>query len=350
MQWPEAKQQCCRLWGIFPCSLHVAELQRFLFFHLIGLVTNRGIVFCTSEHSIGHTIYIFSASHQHIPFFHASWVSRCSWTSQWDLCHSPAASFLTPDAPCGPSATWCRGWAGGPGTRGAAGPTFSSDPERSKQRGKLADVHVWSAFIWLTSGFVCLLTFRTDFRFSIDTCVMAACSLCSFRKLLYSSRAFCSSSMRFCKYMGSFPKCCKAQEEMFTSFHIKIGRLTFLNVSFPMKEEKITFFLAYLGTSPEFSRSCLSPLIEFTLAGCGFMGSVVTVLMKFLLVTTPISGGAVFSGTGGFLSVQERLAFVESSFPGIDKNLTAIKTSACTSHQSADKLTVGEFRLFGTLL
>lgn len=61
----------------------------------------------------------------------------------------------------------------------------------------------------LTSWSVCLLTFRTDFRFSIDTCVMAACSLCSFRKLLYSSRAFCSSSMRFCKYLGSFPKCCK---------------------------------------------------------------------------------------------------------------------------------------------
>lgn len=48
------------------------------------------------------------------------------------------------------------------------------------------------------------------------------------------------------------------------------------------------------------------------------MGSVVTVLIKFLLVTMPMSGGAVFSGTGGFLSVQVRLTFVESSLSRID--------------------------------
>lgn len=227
---------------ICPCSLHVAELQRlFLIWLALWQIVppkkhqHRGIVFCTSVRSTGHTIYIFSTTFQKFP---ASWVSRCSWTSQWDLCHSPAASFLTPGAPCGPSATWCRGWAGEPGTRSAAGPTFSSDPGRSKQRGRLADVDVWSASVSnrfhcrLTSWSVCLLTFRTDFRFSIDTCVMAACSLCSFRKLLYSSRAFCSSSMRFCKYLGSFPKCCKKQEEMFTSYHVKIGRMTFLNVFF----------------------------------------------------------------------------------------------------------------------
>lgn len=138
---------------IFPCSLHVAELQRlFLIWLALWQIVppkkhqHRGIVFCTSVHSIGHTIYIFSTSQHHIPKkIPASWVSRCSWTSQWDLCHSPAASFLTPGAPCGPSATWCRGWAGEPGTRGAAGPTFSSDPGRSKQRGRLADVDVWSA-------------------------------------------------------------------------------------------------------------------------------------------------------------------------------------------------------------
>lgn len=94
--------------------------------------------------------------------------------------------------------------------------------------------------------------------------------------------------------------------------------------------------------------------MELTLVGCGFMGSVVTVLMKFLLVTMPISGGAVFSGTGGFLSLQERLTFLESSVPGREKSLFS-EASHTTSNSkvnlwSAEELTVGKFGLFGTLL
>lgn len=59
---------------IFPCSLHVAELQRlFLIWLALWQIVppkkhqHRGIVFCTSVHSIGHTIYIFSTSQHHIP-------------------------------------------------------------------------------------------------------------------------------------------------------------------------------------------------------------------------------------------------------------------------------------------
>lgn len=148
--------------------------------------------------------------------------------------------------------------------------------------------------------------------------------------------------------------------EMFASDHIKTGRKSFgifSECTKTLRNKNNTFFLEYLGTSPEFSRSCLSPLMESTLVGFGFMGSVVTVLMKFLLVTMPMSGGAVLSGTGGFLSVQVRLTFVESSLPRIDKiwymwvTQTAIKTWTCMSHSFLlDALTFREFWLFRTLL
>lgn len=56
----------------------------------------------------------------------------------------------------------------------------------------------------------------------------------------------------------------------------------------------------YLGTSPEFSRSCLCPPRLSTQAGRGFIGAAAAVLMKSLLVWMPIGGLSVLAGTGGF--------------------------------------------------
>ena len=60
----------------------------------------------------------------------------------------------------------------------------------------------------------------------------------------------------------------------------------------------------YLGTSPEFSRSCLCPLLVSTLAGWGFIGTTVAVFTKSLLVWMPIGGLSALVGTAGFLAVQ----------------------------------------------
>lgn len=188
-----------------------------------------------------------------------------------------------------------------------------------------------------TTWQMCLLTCSTDFRLSLDKCIIADCSFCSFKKLLYSSRALCSSSFRFCKYLGIFPKCCKQEVnilEKWISQHqnrhndfvlffsgVCISMLFLINSANVISKiniyNKPTSFLLYLGTSPEFSRSCLSPFLESTEVGCGFIGSIVTVFMKFLLVRMPIGGGSVLSGTGGFLTVQVRVTTIERSFSEI---------------------------------
>lgn len=56
----------------------------------------------------------------------------------------------------------------------------------------------------------------------------------------------------------------------------------------------------YLGTSPEFSRTCLYPLISKKAAGLGFIGTIFTVFMKFFSVWKPTGGASVLAGTGGF--------------------------------------------------
>ncbi|TNN57198.1 hypothetical protein EYF80_032628 [Liparis tanakae] len=76
------------------------------------------------------------------------------------------------------------------------------------------------------------------------------------------------------------------------------------NMADNLTDCKKTFFLVYLGTSPEFSRSCLCPFLVSTQVGRGFMGTAVAVLMKSLVVWMPMGGMSVFRGTAAFFPVQ----------------------------------------------
>lgn len=91
----------------------------------------------------------------------------------------------------------------------------------------------------------------------------------------------------------------------------------------------------YFGTSPEFSRGCLCPLLVSTEVGWGFMGTAVVVFIKSLLVWMPIVGISVLKGTGGFLTVQ-----VWPSFENWLSERTESKTSRLKAYTIQTRLRV----------